>query len=560
MTPSTASGAHNPETHPKSKWLRYALILGVALTEAIHLPLIVQDPLTNRDDNLLIPPLAELSSLKDYVAQLRSGKILDFQPLRDLSLWLDLELNHLLGLGTFHLTNTLIWIGCLILCARIFRREIRNPLIASACLLLLSVHPAMASTVAWISARKHLLAGLFALVTAELALRKTAPSRWKIPLLYLASLLAQPIHLLLPVWIGLRGRLERRPALIRAALFCLPSAGLIAAINYFYYRSALYTSMALSAKFQSHLPLAHRLEIAALAMGRYFFQLAMPFWVAADYNPSSPRSLVGLGLLPIFAGLSLQRLGAKKAVPWLFFIFSPLLWLSLASTNIFVSDSYLILPAAGFLVLAGSLCETTPALPNPLRLAAGGAWLIAMLYGFTLSKQVAWTWRSDDALWEQAYRVENSEYSLIYKGLRLIEQHRAPDALTLAEELMTTYAPSPLITELYSKAVFSDPDLTIDAKLARLDEINGLGAAPIIYSALLFGEKKNFRKAYELSQIAIARGPAPFRGGFEAYVAQSYGYCLKISTVTDCDSMVEKQRKPARGWTEERFRAKLRAK
>ena len=89
--------------------------------------------------------------------------LIDVQPIRDVSLLADIFLLHHFGLKTFHLTNFIIWLGILILTMILLSRLFRLTEIHYIVFALFSAHPVFANSVAWISARKHLLAAFFIL-------------------------------------------------------------------------------------------------------------------------------------------------------------------------------------------------------------------------------------------------------------------------------------------------------------------------------------------------------------------------------------------------------------
>ncbi|MDR3608032.1 MAG: hypothetical protein P4M08_11710 [Oligoflexia bacterium] len=538
-------------------WIRGALIAGAALNFFIHWPLIVHDPITTRDDHLLIDPLLKISSLRDYFSALRDGAIFDVQPLRDLGFWLNIKASYFFGFGTFHLTNVFLWIACLAVSSRIVSREIGNARISAFIVLLLAIHPAMANSVAWISAEKHLWAALFALLATDILLShpssKQAP--WKAAAMYFFSLLAQPIHIFIPLWFLLRGVLARQSAFVRAAAVCAPVSALFAAINIYYYR-VIYTSIAPTSKF-AQISLADSIGMPPLSVGRCLIQLAAPFWLSAEYYLGSKPNLVGLILLPIFAWVCIKRLGWRFAVIWLVFTFLPVTWLALARTNIFASDSYLLLSATGFAVLVGRLIEPWVARSAMSRrvFAAAGI-LIAVIFYWASARQ-SFTWRSDDSIFENIFRVEKTPHSEAYIGLRLLERQRYDEALELGKELIQWAPSDPATSIFYARAVYLSPRLSDDQKLDLLKQGRGVGKWPDYYASILSAKKRDFWRAYVLAQDSVQAGRGAFGKALESAVAETYSYCGHVRAAQICDEMVNQYRRSARNWSEPEFQRRL---
>ncbi len=546
-----------------------AFLLSAFLSFVIHWPMIVHDPLTSRDDHMLVNPLFDVHSLKQYWIGLKTGKIMDFQPVRDFSFWLDIHSTIRLGFGVFHLGNVLVWIACLAICARILRREIKHPEVGALCLIFLAIHPSIASTVAWVSARKHLLACFFALLATHIALKvpgdNGAPSgkgvRLSIIITYALSILAQPIQLFLPLWIALRGFLEKQAALIRTALACVPIAVAVAAVNYWYYNLGTYKAVSPASKFATAASFTEGIGIPVLSLGRHFFQIVAPFWVSAEYYPGSIQNIIGVVLMPLFVWVCLKRIDIKTSVSWLFFTFLPIGWIVAARTNIFVSDSYLLLPLIGFSVLLGKLldpCAESFKRCKPIFQYVGVATFAALVIFFSiLSSHQSFSWRSDDAIWENAFRTNRTPHNVAYIGLRFLDQKKYDDAYALAREDIQWAPYDPTVSVFYARAVYMNPKLSVDEKLKLLEAARHSGIWPTYFGSVLFAQKGKFDLAFMLSQRALMSEPGSFAGEFEIAVAESYAYCKHIRPLVECDAMVTKQRKKYDRWSEEAFKARL---
>src|SRR5262249_32847863 len=114
-------------------------------------------------------------------------------------------------------------------------------------LLLLLFHPVYAIDVAWISARKHLLAGIFALAATVILVKQPLGARaraWSC-LYYVLSLLSHPIHLLWPLFAVAFQAFATKQNPRRSLRFFLPHLGamtLFGLANLWYYNSLYLTA------------------------------------------------------------------------------------------------------------------------------------------------------------------------------------------------------------------------------------------------------------------------------------------------------------------------------
>src|SRR5262245_18495146 len=117
------------------------------------------DPVLERDDRHILRFMKSWEDVRYLLATGKWGELVVYQPLKDLSLAIDLHLSKVLGHGTFHLTNVLIWALCCFFALKVLEddpaREKPPGLSARVGVLLFAIHPLFVGSVAWISARKH---------------------------------------------------------------------------------------------------------------------------------------------------------------------------------------------------------------------------------------------------------------------------------------------------------------------------------------------------------------------------------------------------------------------
>lgn len=480
------------------------LILGVSLL-ALFRNLLIHDPLLERDDLYILSKIKGFSTYQDW------SKVFVYQPLRDLTLFIDLRLKELLGFGTFHLSNLLLWGLSLIIIYRIFVLLDLSRRIRLWVLFVYAIHPALLNSVAWVSSRKHLLSYLLILI-ATWALLKTrfqwASGRKKFGFFglsaaaYLLSLLAHPINLLWPVWALiawnlLRGRADSEsPANSRfwiltatAAPFILLVLG-VAWINYSFY----------SGPYVAHLGVEKIIptgwadfSVRFLALGRYVFNFVFPVKIAPLYHPGSLANLLGALLIPFLILLSMKFAGKRETAVWGLAFLLPLLPTLILMTQVFTSDTYLLSASGGGIILlalnADQLSRRLGSIN--LRRALEALAIATVIFFFSLSLPVVRSWESDLQVWKRAYTLEPSTRSATLYGDYLIRSDRADDAMAVALEFEEKSG-RPLLP-LLGKAVYFSRKLGPHQKLKMLFDIEGSEPWFHYYRALIayqLGEQK----------------------------------------------------------------------
>jgi hypothetical protein len=490
---------------------RWRAALWAALA-GLYWPLHAAAPL-ERDDRALLRPLQALGSLADYWG---NPQIADLQPLRDLSLWIDLQL------GWPHVTNLLLWFAILGALEKLLARSFpQQPVwmwvIPFAC------HPLFAGSVGWISARKHLLALLFLLLatTWEARPRRAA-------LLYTCSLLAQPIGVLWPLWMWMRGQRK-------TAAWCGAVAGIVGAFNLYYYETA-------------YLALAERGKWAdapwgagVLALGRYSFNMVCPGWLATTYNPGSWQNLGGLILLGAAVLWTVRR--QREAGLWWAAWALGLAPVTLRPTNIFASDTYALWPAVAALHV---LCMFRPR-------ASGWAWIAAVFALATAWNVRAWT--SDRALWAHAAAVEPGPLSLSRHAdsLRRDGQFDAAWATALRVAEWDPYFPD--LGQVLGSTAYAHPGWSDGERLARL---SAQPSSPwvLYYQGALLARLGDNDAALHHYRAALDE-PARFGREIEVVTAEAVLVCHRAGA-QGCASLYENARAQVPSWSEPRYQARLR--
>lgn len=440
---------------------RSQVVLAIALCTL--LALLYQAPLSrgellNYDDTAVLTPMKDIRSLAQYQQAREQNLILDVQPLRDLVSWLEFRVQEHTGFYNPQLVNFTLWILILSVLGGLLRQTVAvrartRTLILG--LFMVGAHPLAVNSVAWPSARKHLLAALFTLLATlcwQKAMRAAENSSalasrawlWALGSLLasLASGLAQPIHLLWVFWAGLiLLRLwwvdgKHRGWLLPAIWFSnlLGTLALLYA-NWQYYAGSTYAARSGAAKLGSEtwfLWWSDRFE----ALGRYVMQILLPIAPSiASYQRHHPLNWIGGALVVVTLGFSYarwrrgQRL-ANSSWSWdlrtsfgrMSSIDSPAYWLSLAalplilvharSTEHLGWDTYLLFPW----LMIGGLCILWLCRRQSAGTSRGEtlAWVVVTLLWCAQTWWSARAWSDEGRLWSTA--VARGEKTLALSG------------------------------------------------------------------------------------------------------------------------------------------------
>ena len=397
----------------------------LALLAWLYFPLLRDDPLLSRDDLTLLAPLRGVHSVGDYAALLGTPALMDLQPLRDASYLLDLWLGARLGHSTFHLTSFVLF-GLLLLAAWRLFEALAPGWPAFTAVVVMALHPVWGTGLAWVAARKHLLACLLLTLATERLLQFVARGRARDAALavgcFCCSLLAHPIGLGWPLFALV---LLRRPhwLVLSGAVASLT----MMAANVWYYTGPY----AANGGVEKYAPGFHP-GVSLLALGRAFFNLTAPVALATSYTPGAVWNLVGLGALVLTCALLLRDGAWRRTGPWLLYAALPLGVVLVRMTNVFLADTYLFSPGVG--VLAAVLVAQQAWGLRGRRAVFSVAVAAAPLLVFE-SAALAHSYTSEAALWARAWEVEESPDALAHHAAYVLDAGREEEALVLALRL-----------------------------------------------------------------------------------------------------------------------------
>lgn len=350
------------------------------------------------DERLLrsLPEIRTLGSIPDVLGL--TGRVPQPRALRTVSYSIDHALAGGFDPAVFHATNLLLHALAVLAVWRLVA-ALARPRAALFAALLFAVHPVQTETVAFVTARKDLLAGLFsALAFAVFLAHRKAPSAGRyvaILALFALAVLGKEVAVVLPALFlahdaivsgeGPARALRRRFAFYAPfTALALLGAGVAIALHRI-------SSFAADARFPGDSALETGLTVPAI-LARYASLLLLPVGQSADYSfdafplvrsPLDPRFLVPLLFLAAigYAAVRLRRRSPVAAfgLAWTAIALLPVA--QIVPHHEILAEHYLYLPAIGFAIAAGTgldaLASRHPA-TGP-RLAATIVLLLAAL-------------------------------------------------------------------------------------------------------------------------------------------------------------------------------------
>ena len=543
-----------------------ALIIGIL---AIYGPGIRDDHLIAFDDPIVVVPMRDVRTLSDYTEKRARNEIIDLQPVRDLTYAIDYRTGE-----HFHATNSALWTATGALLYLILVALGIGETLAAFIALAYAFDPIFVNTVAWASARKHLLATLFTFAATLLLVRHRRRIGWGaaagILATYTLACFSQPLNVLWPAFavLYLYGArkfetAEPKSANGRAPEWTLLAAGMAIAIlclalNYLYYTDAYLLHSGGAAKVLTN---ANEEVTGArlLALGRYFFQIVFPYWPSIwDHYPGSPQNLAGLFLLPVFLSLFF-KFRIRLATPWLTLALLSLLPVLVRMTNVFATDNYLLVAGAGVFIAIAQLLEH---LPSRNTWPVLGVLLLVALT--TRSVVQARAWSSEDRLWETAYAIEPTPKNARELGVRALLRGDAERAYALALDLREWNPGDPNLAYLLCQSIARLPKISLAQKFTLLDQFAPKDAVPAPWCtytrATLRAEAGDFRGAqaeFAAEKIDTSTYRARFGDALEAASAEREFICAR-SEASACGALTERFR-TLPGWSEARYRARAQA-
>jgi hypothetical protein len=379
--------------------------LGFLLLLHFRNPDIFSRSLIRFDDHAFIEPIQNLS-LSAYFSEWLPKKDSFAFPLRDLTFMADFSLSRLLDFQTFWITQAALFIAVALTWHQLLQR------ILGAHALWVFVpwlfHPLSVEIVQWISNRKHLLVALWTGLGTLLAFKLREQGKTPQPreigqflLLALASWLCWPTGILWIFWV-IALFWTFRPKFPHWKLLVVPALAL----------TLLATTLTRSANndfskttdfVQKADTLVQSLRFGVEGIGRGFFSLVFPFFLAPYYRLGAWQNFAGLVLLAVFIVLAARRFPKlpqeQKHRAWIFLSLSLSLLLPtgaifLSYTEFVWADRYLFLPLPALLVASFLIFGKTK--ETPARGFKATSLFISALFFITAWFKVpAWTRASD---------------------------------------------------------------------------------------------------------------------------------------------------------------------
>lgn len=305
------------------------------------------------DQTIILDPLKEIGSLSDYLRALQSGKIHDLQPLRDLSLWIDLQVDQLLGISkTTLLTNLALLIFCTHLTKQIFSFYFSAKTSIFLSLVFLS-HPSIQTVFVEPSQRKHILSFLFFLLLYQL-FQKTLFENCKVKAIfyYLFLALSHPINALCPLFFWMQEKSKYDLKVIQKHLSFLALGALIIAANTYYYSH--FSPASLIVKITEHNPAKILLGITL-----FFRQTFFPFYYSDFYAINDIVNYIFIILMLIFHIFAYinNRPFFLKSILMMGLVFFTLYAPKTNVLNQIYQNAYILTPLFIYLLLAGEFLK-----------------------------------------------------------------------------------------------------------------------------------------------------------------------------------------------------------
>jgi hypothetical protein len=488
------------------------------------------------DDSLISNGLEHITSLNQYIDHIRKGLIPDIQPVRDLFTWINYRLIRLNGSGHFHLTNVLVFVFLLMGIRKGLRLMFdRSKPLIDGLVLLIAFSPLHVSSVAWISARKHLLSGAFTVWASVALIRFIQGSRiqWiAFTIFYLLAVFSQPINLLWPCFAlvanHLYGNRKDYP-------FLIPSMAITLIVGYLNLRYYETTYLWVSGGYSKYSNTEEsKWGASYLAYCRYLFQSLVPYWTSVgEYDFRSWQNIAGAILIAPYYYVITKLTDLRKSI-LIFIAFMlallPVIW---KMTQRFGTDNYLV--TASIPILIGVLLilrhsRIKPVIISAILIAGIGA-------EFQHSKSKAAVWTDTFSIFEQAYQVEPGFMNQFQYTDWLLNRGNIDTAYPLAVDLYQRHSDKLGASNLLARAI-TMTQLPVEKKIELFVQFKFYSKSSRLLLAQLELSRNNPAKAYEIVESVFSGTNSVNGVGFRcSSIAELWKKsCVRLKR-KDCDQL-----------------------
>jgi hypothetical protein len=413
-----------------------------------------------------------------------------YRPLLTLSYALDHRLS---GGGrhwalTAHVHNLLLHAAACLLLGFALSRGGRGGAAAWLAAMCVALHPVLTESVAWVSARSELLAGLFAAAGLALLLLpagRPAPGVKSAGLAVLtaAAILAKESAVMLPAaWAAAFWCMgPERPTPARVVLVTAPAA--LVAVTAVAVRLALSGGLAPELHAYAGVDAGVRYRFIGMALWRYVRLLAWPAGLTVHWPPmpsriDNLRAAAGFAALLALGGTAVYGCCRRRA--WAAAAGWPVLTL-FVYTNLAVpigaimAERFLYMPAMGLAMLAAAGAAALKHRRLPRRLVAA-LLALAIAAGGVQTFRRASAWRDDVTLWRAALETEPD--NLVAHMALLFYLCRAGDAASLDEARRRWPALEAAVNRLPPAMLTSTMNARLQWIIARLRATDDAARAP----------------------------------------------------------------------------------
>ena len=442
---------------------------------------------------------------------------IEYLPLRDLSYRLDLALFGLDATG-FRVHNLLLygltcasvwWLVITLLPVLRGDAQPQDRWVAAVATAIFAAHPAHVESVAWVSGRKDLLSGFFAMTSLALfarAMRDANPSWWRLAgayALFACAILSKSTVVTVPIvaWLIAAARADSRtgtgPAVLRASAWIAPLlvlSGISIALQI--WGSATYANEPFDGV--EYRSLVDRLLLHARILGALVRVAALPLHPRLIYDVEAPGlgfiAMPLLGLASVMATVVAAWLAVRDRSPlalslaMIGILLVPFLQLIPFYTWSYASDRFLFLPIVGVGLGVG---VGVSQLRGRVRLLAAAMLVLIALAGTTAR---AAQWRDGKILLADAFERSPHHRVAAELGIRwvLLPDHRFAEARDAANRVRV---PGP---RRYLQLYVDAREAMYRSDLTRL--------RPLVPPLLQFTQREDYSARLDVANMALESG------------------------------------------------------